>query len=62
MSGFDGHSESVWILGDMFMGAFYSEFGASNARVGFPKAKGTMSTIKVGLSPTQPKQFTTIFE
>ncbi len=62
MSGFDGKSESLWILGDAFMGAFYTDFDASNARVSFAKAKGTMSTIKVELSPTQPTPFSTIFE
>jgi hypothetical protein len=62
VSGFTGYNESLWILGDVFMGAFYIEFDASNARIGFAKAKGTNSTIKIGLPPTQPSQTSTIFE
>ena len=32
MSGFDGQDDPVWILGDVFMGAFYTEHDAGKSR------------------------------
>ena len=38
------------------MGAFYTEHDADNSRVGLATAKGTKSTITVGMPPTEPME------
>jgi fluoride ion exporter CrcB/FEX len=44
-TGFVALDNPVWILGDPFIGAFYTEFDGENERVGFALTLATMSTI-----------------
>ena len=45
-SGFAGiNFISMWIFGDVFMAAYYTEFDVSNVRIGFAKSLGTHSNI-----------------
>ena len=39
VSGFEGISAPFWVLGDVFIGIYYSEFDVVNKRVGFARAK-----------------------
>ena len=39
VSGFEGIAAPFWVLGDVFIGIYYSEFDVVNKRVGFARAK-----------------------
>ena len=39
------NTEPIWILGDIFMGAFYTQYDGANLKMGFAQAKGSKSII-----------------
>ena len=47
MSGFMGMDiqDGMWILGDIFMGRYYTVFDFENKQVGFAEAKQTIETF-----------------